>query len=431
MSTQSHSDHSLPGPEDIVRVEMPNGIVVLVRENTSSPAVVVYGSLRCGALLEPPEKAGLASFHGDMLTRGTAHHSFAELYEEIESIGASLDVGADGHLYGFESKSLAEDLPLMLDLLAEVLREPTFPEEHIEKVRGQIMTALQMRAFNTHRMANLKFAELAYPAGHPYRLSLSGYPETVAAITRDDIVNFQTNLGPRGAIIVIVGAVKARDAIRMVESSFGDWQNPHQPPMPSAPAAPRLTEVHKAFTAIPGKTQSDIVLGFPGPARNSPDFQAARIANSILGVFGLMGRLGDNVRESQGLAYYSYSHLAGGPGPGPWKIDAGTDPANVGRAIASIREEIRRIVEEPVSADELADNKTFFKGQLLLSLETNDGVAGSLQTMETYGLGMDYLQRYPDMIDAITIEDVQTVAARYLDPDAYAVSVAGPENGQP
>jgi zinc protease len=421
----TNTDHALPGPDDIHRIELDNGIVVLARENFTSPSVVVGGTVRGGALQAPRDKAGLAVFHSALLTRGTSRHTFDQLYEEIESIGASLHVGSGGHTYSFGSKSLAEDLPVMLNLLAEVLREPTFPEEHVEKVRGQLLTALQMRAHDTRSMAELTFNELAYP-DHPYSIAADGYLETVSAITREEITGFHRNLGPCGAIIVVVGAVEVGKAVEMVGTAFGDWQNPDQPEPPQAPPATRLAEARHKFVPIPGKTQADIVLGYPGPARSAPDYQAARMANSILGVFGLYGRLGDNVREEQGLAYYSFSRLSGGLGPGPWRVVAGVDPDNVERAVTSIRHEIGRMVEEPVTPEELADNKSFFKGQLLLGLETNEGVVAGLKNIELHQLGLDYLHRYCDMIDALRAEDVQAAARSYLDPDTSALAVAGP-----
>lgn len=417
---------ALPGPQDILRVELDNGITVLARENFTSPSVIVDGRLPGGALFEAPGQAGLASFMSGMLMRGTAHHSFDALYEAIESIGASMDVGAGGHTFTFDSKSLAEDLPLMLSLIAEVLTEPTFPAEYVERVRAQILTGLQLRASNTRSMAALTFLELAYPSRHPYTTSLSGYPETIAAIARDDLIAFHRKLGPRGGIVTVVGAVKAADAVRMVEEALGGWHNPDQPPTPVAPPAPRLESVQRRDVVIPGKTQSDLVLGYPGPAREAADYHPARMANSILGQFGMYGRLGDSVRQAQGLAYYSYSSLTGGLGPGPWRVIAGVAPDKVDRAVETIRAEIERIIDEPVEAEELADNKAFFNGQLVLGLETNEGVAGSIVAMEMYGLGLDYLQQYAGMINAITIDDVQAAARHYLDPDAYALAVAGP-----
>ncbi len=139
-----------------------------------------------------------------------------------------------------------------------------------------------------------------------------------------------------------------------------------------------------------------------------------------------MGRIGDAVRGEAGLAYYAYSSLGGGPGPGPWKVTAGVDPANVKQAIDLIRKEIRRFTTQPVSASELSDSQANFIGSLPLRLESNEGVAGALVHMERYGLGLDYYQRYPDLVAAITREDILAEARRHLHPDRLAIGIAGP-----
>jgi zinc protease len=417
---------AIPGPEDIVRRELPNGIVVLVRENFTSPAVVVNGYLAVGARDEPPERAGLAMFTASALMRGTAARTFAEIYEEMESVGASAGVSGGIHTTPFGAKSLVEDLPLTLNILSEALRRPTFPADEVERLRGEILTALEERAHDTRSMANLTFHELAYPEGHPYARSVSGYPETVAALRRDDLVEFYTHgYGPLGMVVVVVGAVDAALALAQVEQAFGDWEGRMHEPA-SLPDVPRITEVRERAVPIPGKSQTDIVLGYPGPARRSPDYLDAVVCNNILGVFGLMGRLGDNVRDVQGLAYYSFSQVDGGTGPGPWRVVAGVHPTNVERAVAGIRDEIRRICQEPVDEAELSDNKAFLTGSLPLRLETNEGVARVITGMERYGLGLDYLQRYTGLIEEITAERVQATAQRWLDPDAYAIASAGP-----
>jgi zinc protease len=416
---------SIPGPENITRRELSNGIVVLVRENHASPAVVVRGYLRVGARDERPEQAGLASFAADALMHGTSSHTFEQIYETLESVGASAGTNGATHTTGFGSKSLAEDLPLALNILADVLRHPTFPPNEVEKLRGEILTDLEERAHDTRRMANLAFYELAYPQEHPYARSVSGYTETISGISRDDLAGFYaTGYGPQGMTVAVVGAVETAAALAQIETAFGDWQAPSLERDP-LPEAPRIAETRERFVPIPGKTQADIVLGYPGPARTSPDYVEAVVCNSILGIFGLMGRLGEKVREEQGLAYYSYSRVDGGAGPGPWRIIAGVNPANVERATESIRAEVERICEEPVSAEELADNKTFITGSLPLRLETNEGVARYILDMERYDLGLDYLQRYDALINAVTVEQVQAVAQRWLDPDAYALAVAG------
>jgi zinc protease len=417
---------SIPGPKDIARHELSNGIVVLVRENHNSPAVVMNGYLRVGAYDERAEQAGLSAFTASALMRGTAGRAFEQIYEELESVGASAGVSGGMHVTSFGSKSLTEDLPLALDILADVLRRPSFPRDDVERLRGEILTDLEERAHDTRRMAGLAFYELAYPQDHPYVRSVIGYTETISALSRDDLAEFYTaGYGPQGMVVVLTGAVDTADALAQIEDVFGDWEGCTCERAP-LPEVSRIAEVRERAVAIPGKTQSDVILGYPGPARTAPDFLDALVCNTVLGVFGLMGRLGEKVREEQGLAYYSFSRVDGGSGPGPWRVIAGVNPANVGQAVVSIRDEIRRICEEPVGEEELRDNKAFITGSLPLRLETNEGVAQTILNMERYGLGLDYLQRYADLIGEIDAERVQAVAQRWLDPDAYALAVAGP-----
>jgi len=420
---------SIPGPDSIARREYPNGMTVLVRENFSSPSVVIDGLLRVGAVDDPAHQAGLSSFAASCVMRGTQRRTFQQIYEEIESIGASVDVGGGLNTTGFGTKSLAEDLPVVIDILADVLQHPTFPAAEVEKERGEILTDLEERVNDTRRMAGLTFRKLLYPAGHPYGRSTQGYTETIQAITRDELEGFyRTRYGSNGMIVSIVGAVKAEAAFEAWERAFGAWRGAdNQSQRGPLPPAPQVDSLRRESVAIPGKTQSDIIMGFVGPARAEPDYMDASLCNTILGVFGLMGRLGENVRDKLGLAYYSYSRVEGGLGPGPWSIVAGVNPANVERAIEAMRAEVRRIRDKAVGSKELTDSKSFVTGTLPLQLETNDGVAGIILDLEFYSLGLDYLQRYTDLIHAITPKCIRAVAQKYLDPDRYALAVAGPQ----
>jgi zinc protease len=421
---------SVPGPNDITRHTLPNGIVLLVRENRASPSAVITGLLEVGAYDESPEQAGLAGFTAEALMHGTENRSFDQVYEALESVGASLGISGGTHGTGFGGRSLGEDLPLMLDVLSDVLRHPSFPPHEVEKVRGEILADLAERAHDTRRMATLTFYELAYPEEHPYAVSANGYPETIAGIERDDLEAFyRGGYGPQGMILVVVGAVETDDVLAQVEDAFGDWDGQTYAREP-LPEVPRITDVRERRVPIPDKTQSDVVLGYPGPPRTDPGYLDARLCNTILGVFGLMGRLGEKVRDQQGLAYSSYSHISGGPGPGPWRIVAGVNPANVDLAVESIRAEVRRMCEEPVGEDELSDSQAYLTGSMPLHLETNSGVASTILSMERYDLGLDYLQRYADMIGEITPKRVQAAAQRWLDPDAYGLAIAGPPEGE-
>ncbi|MBN1680429.1 MAG: insulinase family protein [Anaerolineae bacterium] len=419
---------SFPGPNTISHYELANGIVVLVHENPHVHSVVMTGSIDAGSLFDPAEAVGLASFVASSVMRGTRRHDFSAIHEMLEGSGASLAVSGGLHTVGFGGKSLAEDLSLLLDLLAEALRYPTLPANQVERLRGEIITGLKIREQDTRFMAGKTFRELAYAPDHPYSRQTRGSVETIGQISLEQLRNYhQQHFGPKGMLLVVVGAVQAQHVLRLVEDRFGDWENPNQPAPPELPALAPFEEARRQTVVMPGKSQSDIVLGFAGPSRFADDWQAANLANSILGMFGMYGRIGAEVREKHGLAYYSYSRVDGGLGPGPWRVIAGVNPANVDQAIEAIRAELRRITTELVSQDELADNKANFVGRLPLQLETNEGIAGILLLMERYQLGLDYLHRYAELVEAVSAEEILSAAQCYLDPDCYALAVAGPE----
>lgn len=419
--------HSLPSPETITRTELPNGVVVLIRENHDSPSVVVAGYLWAGSLGEGAAQAGLSNLTSGMLMRGTEAKSFGQINEVLESVGAQFGFHSGVHTTGFGGKALAEDLGLLLDILGDCLQHPTFPADEMERLRGQILTGIQRRAYDTRRMAELTFDELLFP-DHPYGRSVLGYENTVSRLGREDLRSFyQGHYSPQGLVLAIVGAVPASAALEKVQTSLGGWQAAKVTPDRSKPQTVQLQEQRRASFVVPGKTQSDLVIGWPGLARTDPDYMKAHLTNIVLGVFGMMGRLGDVIREQQGLAYYCYSELDAGYGAGAWTASAGVQPANVERTVASIRSEVRRLRDEAVQGEELADSQSFLTGSMPLRLETNEGVAGSLLDMERHQLGFDYLQRYASLVNAVSVEHLREMANKYLDPDVYALAVAGPE----
>ncbi len=418
--------HSLPGADDIHRVELSNGIVVLARANFNSPSVVISGYLPAGGLLDPDEKLGLADFVSSALMRGTHRRAFQELYDELESVGASFGYNSGTHYVGVSGRSLVEDLPLLLDVMADTLQNPTFPEDQVEKLRAQMLTGLAIRAQNTSDMASLTFDELLYE-GHPYSRADEGWPETVQAITLADLAEFHRRYyGPRGMVISIVGAVEPEKAAGEVERVLGGWQNEAQEDAPELPEFRPPTRTVRKHYAIPGKSQSDIVMGTHGPKRNDPEYMSASLGNNILGQFGLMGRIGDVVREQSGLAYYAYSNLSAGTGPGAWYVSAGVNPSNLEKAVDLIKQELKRYVEAGITAEELSDSQTNFIGRLPLSLESNGGVAGSLLNIERFNLGLDYYRQYPDLVKAVTVEEVLETARKYIDPERLVIAMAGP-----
>ena len=422
----SNRQQSLPGSDDITRVTLPNGITVLARANFNSPSVVIGGYLACGSLFDTDEKLGLADFTALGLMRGTGARDFQQIFDALESAGASLSFGAGAHTAGFTGRSLAEDVPLLLDLLTDVLHHPVFPAEQIERLRAQLLTGLAQRAQDTGDMASITFDQIVFD-GHPYARPDEGWPDTIRAIQRDDLADFHHRYyGPQGMVFALVGAIDPKTAVEQVAETLGDWTNPEQPEPPRLPPLMPLKKTVTRKVKIPGKSQADLVIGTSGPYRKDPDYIAASLGNSALGQFGLGGRIGDVVREKSGLAYYASSSLNAGVGPGSWDVSAGVNPGNVQKARDLICKEIALFVEKGITPEELADSQSNFIGRLPLSLESNAGVVNALLNIERYDLGLDYYRRYPDLVRAVTPEDVLTVARKYLHPDKLAIATAGP-----
>jgi zinc protease len=225
--------------------------------------------------------------------------------------------------------------------------------------------------------------------------------------------------------VVVVGGIDPLLAVERVSAELGEWQNPGQPLPGDLPELEVLSEPLRQDHNIPGKSQADLVAACIGPSRSSSDYLPAALGNNILGEFGMMGRIGEVVRNQAGLAYSAQSSLSAGIGPGSWIVDAGVDPVNIEQALDLIQKEIIRFISVPVSQSELMDSQDNFIGSLPLSLESNIGVASALLLLEKYQLGFDYYQTYAERIRAVTVEHLLETAQRYLDPARMAIAVAG------
>lgn len=413
--------------ETAVRYVLPNGMVALIQRNASSPTVSVRGEVRVGAVNESAEKSGLATFTGASLIRGTAKRTFQQIVAETEARGASVNAGGGLHTSGFGGRALAEDLPLILEILAEMLSTPTFPEVEIERLRGLFLMNLREAEQETRVQASRVLRSLLFPPEHPYSRLSSGTIATVQGITREDLVNFHKLYHPAASTIAIVGDVEPDAVIAELERTFGLWEPQGPIPTQDLPYVPPLEGIQRRDVTLPGKMQSDVIWAVHGLTRMDPDYYAASVANMILGRIGMGGRLGDNVREQQGLAYYCGSNVDADLGAGPWAALAGINPIHVERAVTAILHEIERFVAEGPTEQELADAHDYMTGSLVLGLETNDGIAGTLLGIQRYGLGFDYISRYPSIVRSIDAEQVKAVANKYLSTDRYILVVAGPK----
>lgn len=419
--------HALPGADDITRLETANGITVLVRCNPFSPSVVISGYLPAGSQFDPPDKLGLAHLTSLGLMRGSARRTFQQIFDDLETAGASLGFSASVHNVSFGGRSLVEDLPLLLDLLSQALIQPTFPEDQINRLRAQHLTSLAIRAQDTSEMASLVFDETLF-AGHPYALPEEGYAHTIQNISRDDLQCFHRQVyTPRGMVIAVVGAVSPPEIIAQILQRLADWQPKVETAYRVFPTVQPPPEPIRRHITIGGKTQTDLVLGTLGPRRGDPDFFAAALGNNILGQLGMMGRIGEIVREQNGLAYYAAANLVASYAAGSWEVSAGVDPSNLEAVINLVQAEIRRFTREPVSREEMEDSKANLVGRLPLALQSNAGVAGALINIERFQLGLDYYRRYPALIQRVTREEVFNTARRFLGQEKMVIISAGPD----
>ncbi len=422
--------NSVPGPQDIQRKVLKNGITLLVRSNFNSSSVVLSGILGAGSLNDPATKLGLAHFCSIALMRGTQNADFQTIFERLESAGATLGFGASVHNTSVGARALAEDLPLLIDTLADCVRFPIFPELYFERLKKQLLTGLGIRAQDTADMASLTFDKLLFP-NHPYGSPEDGYPETIAAITRQDLVDFHAQqFNPRNLVLVVVGAVDVGKVSDLVEGALGDWVNPTLATTPSFPQLSAPQGELREHVSIAGKSQADIVMGTLGPKRLAPEYLAASLGNNILGQFGMMGRIGDAVREKAGLAYYASTSVNSWIDGGSWEVSAGVNPANIDKAIGLIIEELERFRTEPVLQSELEDSQANYIGRLPLSLESNSGVANSILNLERFNLGLDYLQRYPTLVKEVTPRQILDAAQKYIDPHKLVIVSAGTPPGR-
>jgi zinc protease len=409
-----------------VREELANGAVILLQETAMTPAVTISATFRAGSMFDPPDRPGLAYLTGRVIDRGTATRNAAVLADELDNRGVSLRVSSNRQALTVSCTCLSEDFDDILAIIVDVARRPTFPEAEIEKRRSEALTILRQNDDNPAARAVEGVLELLYSAQHPYGRPSKGTAAGVERISRADMVAFhERRIRPGALSLGIVGDIAAEHALDRAVRALDGWRC--EPPEPlHVPPPPDRADRRQRLIAMPGKSQTDIAYGFTTVRRLDPRYDAYWMMNNILGQFGLGGRLADNIRERQGMAYYAYSTFDPAPVEAPLLVRAGVDPANVERTLAAIDHEVRTLGSDGPTPRELEESRAYLIGSIPRMLETNQSIAAFLQMCEDYGLGLDFDQRLPRLLEAITLDQVRTAAAEVLDPDRAAVAVAGP-----
>ena len=409
-----------------VRQELANGAVILAQETAMTPAVTFSATFRAGSVFDPPDLPGLAYLTGRVLDRGTATRSAAVLADELDDRGVSLRVSTNRQALTISCTCLSEDFEDILAIMVDVARNPTFPEGEIEKRRSEALTVLRQNEDNPAARAVEGVLELLYTREHPYGRPSKGNAAGVERVSRADVLGFHGRRVRPGALsLAIVGDIPTEQAIGRASETLDGWHAP-PPELAVLPVIPPHVSRRERVIAMPGKVQTDIACGFTALARLDPRYYAYWMMNNILGEFGLGGRLADNIRERQGMAYYAFSTLDPAPLEAPLLIRAGVDPANVERAVAAIDHEVRTLAATGPSETELNESRAYLIGSIPRMLETNQSIASFLQMCEDYGLGLDFDQRLPQLLNAVTLEQVHGAAAELLDPARAAIAIAGP-----
>jgi zinc protease len=412
------------------RAVLSNHAVVITQETAMTPAVTISAAFRAGSVHEPAELPGLSYLTGRVIDRGTERRSASDIAQELDDRGVSLRVSTNRHGLTLSCTCLAEDFDDVLDIVLDVARCPVFPEEEISKRRAEAITAVRQDEDNPAVRAVEGLLGLLYGPTHPYGRSVKGTSASLEHMGRREIARFHAErIRPSALTLVVVGDVDPERAIDLSRSQLESWEaeRVRSVEIPSVEAAAGRCQRPVAVIPMAGKSQSDIAYGFTTIRRLDPRYYAYWMMNNILGQFGLGGRLADNIRERQGMAYYAFSSFDPAPAEAPLIIRAGVDPRNVERAIAAIDHEVATLGSEGPTEPEMKETREFLVGSIPRLLETNQSIASFLQLVEEFGLGLDFDQRLPGLLRAVTIDDVRSAAGEVLQTDRAAVSIAGPQ----
>ena len=408
------------------RSVLANGLHLAVVPIADLRSTSVLLAIEAGQWFEPAGRPGIARLVAQTMLRGTSRRDAAAWANALDALGAvaRLDVGA--HAAVFSAQCLGDDLGELLALVAEAVRTPALADAEIEFVRGQTLARLEKDERDTRAVSDRAWRQLVYPEGHPFHAPAIGDAGVVRSATAAEIRAFHKSaIASDGAVLVVAGGTTAEAAKDAVGRAFGDWPKRAKPRDASYPPA-TLATTRRRIDLVPDKTQSDVIIGWPGLPRTDPRFTAARVTNMVYAADTFASRAGHVIRDQLGLAYYVFSAIGASRGQSPWIVRMGVNPQNVRRAIEVALDELRKITAGQIAEDDLAVAKDKLVGELDVALESPAGVAAMVLEAEMFDLGEDHFERYPRQLRAVTKEQVVETARTFLPPDRYALAVAGP-----
>ncbi len=400
-----------------------NGLRVIVIERRETPLVAAQLLVKNGGEVDQPELAGLANMTADLLTKGTKKRSATQIAEEVEALGASLDSGARWDASRVNLNVMSAKLAPAMEILADVVRNPTFKADEIERSRQLTLDDLTVELGEPVSIARYVASRVVF-GDTPYGQPLNGTPQTIARIAFQDLARFHNKYyRPDNAVLVIGGDVKAADAFKLAEKLFGDWKKPALPldslPAPKlTTAAPRVVVVDK-----PDAGQAAVIIVRTGIDRADPDYFRGIVTNSVLS--GYSGRLNQEIRIKRGLSYGAASALDTRRNVGPFAATTQTKNQSAAVVAGLMLDEMKRLSSAPVPDVELNPRKAVVIGNFARNLETASGLVFQIGSLALYGINFDEINRYIANVQSVGASDVQRFAGTRLDPAGINVVIVG------
>jgi zinc protease len=404
------------------RSVLENGMILLTSEQRALPMVSIELLIDAGSRHDVPKQEGLANLTARLLTYGTQRRTALEISDALDFIGARLSSGCGEDLANVGMTVLKKDLGTGLELLAEVLTTSTFPQGEIERQKQSILAAIRAREESPGDIAQRRLAAALYPQS-PYGRPVEGDEASVKGLEQKSLKAFyERYYRPNRTILSVVGDVSHQEIAQALNQAFRSW--PKGEPV-TPPAPPSKVGSAETIRVAKDLTQANIILGHEGVGREHPDYYAIQVMNYILGGGGFSSRTLDSIRNERGLAYSVYSYFGAEKRRGTFELVMQTKNETALEAIRIANAEIRRIREELVAEQELEDAKDYLTGSFPLRFDTNRKVANFLAQVEYFELGLDYPERYPDLIREVQREDVLRVAQKYLKPEQLITVLVG------
>jgi zinc protease len=404
------------------RSVLDNGLVLLTSEQRALPIVAIELMIDAGSRHESAEQAGLANLTSKLLSFGTKRRNALQISETLDFIGAGLSTGASENVASMSMTILKKDLTTGLELVGEILTSSTFPQGEIDRQKQTILAAIKAKEDDPGAVAGKAFAAALFPQS-PYGRPVEGTESSVKGLQQKNLREFFARYyRPNRSILSVVGDVSEQEIIGALKPALRAWSKgaaSTAPPAPSRIGAPQMIRVNKPLT------QANIILGHAGVPRGHADYYAILVMNYILGGGGFSSRVMDSIRNERGLAYSVYSYFGADKSHGSFQFVMQTKNETAAEAIRLAREEVQRIREQPVSAQELDDAKNYLIGSFPLRFDTNRRIAAFISQVEYFELGLEYPNRYGDLIGKVSREEVQRVAKQYLHPDRLITVVVG------